>query len=87
MTKYYRIENRVSWKENRGLRTSFGWQNIIGLRTGWDEREKRIENRVWMAKYYRTENRVRWKGKRGLRLRFGEGWVLKGKSGFRTGFG
>jgi hypothetical protein len=35
------------------------------------EREKRIENRVWMTKYYRIENRERWKGKRGLRLRFG----------------
>jgi hypothetical protein len=34
MTKYYRIENRVRWKENRGSRTGFGSQNVIGLRTG-----------------------------------------------------
>jgi hypothetical protein len=35
------------------------------------EREKRIENMVWMTKYYRIENRVRWKEKRGLRTWFG----------------
>jgi hypothetical protein len=38
MTKYYRIKNRVRWKENRGLRTGFGSQREQG------EMEKRKED-------------------------------------------
>jgi hypothetical protein len=34
ITRDHMIKNMVRWKEKRGLRTGFGKQYTIGLRTG-----------------------------------------------------